>query len=312
MLCKRKFDPAPRGVPLEAIQRMLSTTTLKVSRDGDSLVAEHDTTITRLTVIPPAPDNIGDDPISAVVQIITDLPKNIPSFLTRERISILNQMAVLGALIVDNDRCFIGSRLTTFENESAWNLYVPFLLFATIAGSDSHLEAVQTVLGMKEPATGKSAWTADDFRALQSALSDFSVSTTGDLSLTAEIGLRPGALSAAVGDHMTALLRLDATSPHPALGGGLLCLLHMPHSVSGDRLPAIIQDLNRREMSPRDQPPHFGAWCQGRAENTLAYVSFLPNALHEAVAGVALNVSIWAVHRAHWADAYLASVGVHS
>jgi hypothetical protein len=62
---------------------MLSTTTLKVSRDGDSLVAKHDTTTTRLSVVPPAPADIGDDPISAVVEITTSLPKNIPgSILT--------------------------------------------------------------------------------------------------------------------------------------------------------------------------------------------------------------------------------------
>jgi len=54
------------------------------------------------------------------------------------------------------------------------------------------------------------------------------------------------------------------------------------------------------EMTPRNQPPHFGAWCQGNSGNTLAYVSFLPNLMHNT-AGIALNVSIWAFHRAHWA-----------
>jgi hypothetical protein len=58
-------------------------------------------------------------------------------------------------------------------------------------------------------------------------------------------------------------------------------------------------------MAPRDQPPHFGAWCQGNSGNTLTYVSFLPNIMHNT-ANIALNVSIWAFHRAHWADAYLA------
>src|SRR5271165_4613904 len=39
---------------------------------------------------------------------------------------------------------FIGSRLTVFEREQAWNLYLPFLFFTIVSGSDSHLEALQT------------------------------------------------------------------------------------------------------------------------------------------------------------------------
>jgi hypothetical protein len=267
MFFKKPLNPCHRGVPLDDLQHLLSTTTLKVSRDADCLIAEHETTTTRLTVIPPAPGDVSKDKISAVVQIITDLPESFPrSILTPESIMTLNRMAVLGALIVDNERPLIGSRLTVFENEASWNLYVPFLLFATIAGSDSHLEAIQTAMGMRQPQTGESAWTTDDFTALDAALSDVCVCTRGELSLTAEIGLRPNAVSATFGDHMTALLQIDARTPHPALGGGLLCLLHMPHLVSADRLPLIIQDLNRREMSPQDQPPHFAPGAKAALE----------------------------------------------
>jgi hypothetical protein len=110
---------------------------------------------------------------------------------------------------------------------------------------------------------------------------------------------------------MTALWQLKAKEPHPGAGGGLLCILHMPHRVTREWLPNVLSDLNRKEMAPRDQPPHFGAWCQGNSEETVAYVSFLPNFMH-STEGVALNVSTWAFHRARWADAYLASIGVHS
>jgi hypothetical protein len=63
-------------------------------------------------------------------------------------------------------------------------------------------------------------------------------------------------------------------------------------------------------MVPGDRTPHFGAWCQGSTESTMAYVSFLPNFMHD-IEGVALNTSVWAFYRAHWADAHLASIGVH-
>jgi hypothetical protein len=246
------------------------------------------------------------------VQITTDLPENFPRPLSTPEFLIgLNKAAVLGALTVNGNRCSIGSRLTVLEQEDAWNVYIPFLIFTVIAGSDSHLGAISRMFGATEANRGESAWTAEDFSYVQSKLSEISVCTGGGLGLTAEFGLRPGVMSAALGHHMTALWQLDAEQPHPELGGGLFCLLHMPHRVSRERLPEILVDLNRREMAPRDQSPHFGAWCQGNSENTLAYVSFLPNVMHHTE-GVALNVSIWALHRAHWADAYLASIGVHS
>ena len=53
MFFKKKFDPSPRGVPLDYLQRVLSTTTLKISRDAESLIAEHETAVTNLKVIPP-------------------------------------------------------------------------------------------------------------------------------------------------------------------------------------------------------------------------------------------------------------------
>jgi hypothetical protein len=291
---------------------VLSTTTLKISRDADSLIAKHETAVTKLKVIPPARGVVGEDPLQAVVQITTDLSGNLPkSLLTPEALILLNRVAVLGAITLENGRCFVGSRLTVFEQYPAWNLYIPFLLFTVISGSESQLGAIHRALGNKEDEPGESAWTADDFGDIQSRLSESCACTASNTGLTAEFGLRPGTTSATAGHHMTALWQLKADEPHPEIGGGLRCTLHMPHRVNPERLPEILVDLNRREMAPRDQPPHFGAWCQGNSENTLAYVSFLPNVMHHTE-GVALNVSIWALHRAHWADAYLASIGVHS
>lgn len=310
MFFKKKFDPTPRGVPLDQLEKALSATTLKISRNPESLIAEHETSVTKLEVIPPARDEISKNPIQAVVQITTALPANFSGFLISESLMTLNQAAALGAITVKGDRCFVGSRLTVFEQERAWNLQLPFLIFTVVAGSDSHLGAIQAILGKREARRGESAWTVDDFGYVQSKLSEFCVCTGGGLGLTAEFGLRPDATSVAFGHHMTALWQLDAEQPHPDLGGGLLCRLHMPHRVAQERLPDILQELNRREMAPRDQPPHFGAWCRGNSGNTLAYVSFLPNVMHNT-AGIALNVSIWAFHRAHWADAYLASIGVY-
>ena len=136
--------------------------------------------------------------------------------------------------------------------------------------------------------------------------------TTGGLGLTAEFGLNEGAVSAAAGDHKTALFQLMADQPHPELGGGLFCLLQMPHQLQDERrLNQVCLQLNNMEMAAHDLPPHFGAWCSGKLGNNPAYISFLPNPLY-AASGIAVNSGFWAMNRAQWANAMLASLGVRA
>ena len=118
---------------------------------------------------------------------------------------MFNQMAVLGALTIDAGQCFVGSRLTVFEREDAWTLYLPFLLFTTIAGSDAHLGALQAVFGNKERNMGESVWTEEDFSYVHSRLSEFCVCTGDGLGPTAEFGLRPGVRTAVLDGPRTAL-----------------------------------------------------------------------------------------------------------
>ena len=56
---------------------------------------------------------------------------------------------------------------------------------------------------------------------------------------------------------------------------------------------------------------HFGAWCPGKLGNNPAYISFLPNPLYPA-AGITVNSAFWAMNRAQWANAMLASLGVRA
>jgi hypothetical protein len=94
------------------------------------------------------------------------------------------------------------------------------------------------------------------------------------------------------------------------MGGGLFCILQMPHQIEdAKKLAQLIMQLNRMEWAPQDLAPHFGAWCPGRGGKNLAYVSFLPNSLH-SIEGITTNVSLWAWYRARWANAVLASLNV--
>lgn len=169
---------------------------------------------------------------------------------------------------------------------------------------------MRTVFGEEQPLKGVSSWTEQDLDLVKSYLSKICVCTTGGLGLTAEFSLNDGEVSAAYGDHHTALWRILTDQPHPALGGGLFCLLELPQRIDDEsRIDPILNHLNQMEMAPHDLPPHFGAWCRGNLGNNPAYVTFLPNVMH-SVEGIALNASIWALHRAERASTALGSLGV--
>jgi hypothetical protein len=185
-------------------------------------------------------------------------------------------------------------------------------MLSTIAAADSMLGAVRRVLTRQPPTTPEpSFWTDDDFELVHSTLSDISVCTTGGPGLTVEFGLRPGELAAIAGDRATALWEMKTDQPHPEIGGGLFCILNLPHQFdSQDELDRAVLALNRMEMAGNDLPPHFGAWCRGKRGNNPAYVSFLPNDLHTIAEGIALNMSMWALIRAQLADAMLQTMGI--
>jgi hypothetical protein len=222
-----------------------------------------------------------------------------------------NSFAALGALTSDGGDVHIGSRLTLYEPETAWpDLHLPLLLFTTIGGPEATFGAIRRLLSNGRHRSGRSKWTVQDLAQVEGLLSELCVCTTGGLGLTAEFGLTPDALSAAAADGATALFELMADQPHPELGGGLLCLLQMPHQARDEQqLQQVCLQLNNLEMAAQDLPPHFGAWCPGRLGRNPAYVSFLPNALH-AASGIAVNASLWAMSRAQWADTVLPALGV--
>jgi hypothetical protein len=179
-----------------------------------------------------------------------------------------------------------------------------------ICGTDAIFGAMRRTYSDESPREDSSDWTEGDIKQAESYLSRLCACTTGGLGLTAEFGLSESAVSAATGDDDTALLQLAADQPHPELGCGLFCSLQMPHRISADtRLREVCAQLNDMEMAAHALPPHFGAWCVGNLGNNPAYVSFLPNALH-SVSGIATNAAFWAMHRARWANAVLASLGV--
>lgn len=314
MSTKKNAHTAPLGVPLGQLQTMLEPTSIEARLEGNTLHARHEHYTVRVEVVAPDVRETADGPIQAVVRLVTELPKPVRGlFQGREAAACaaFNAFAALGAFYEDGGEVRIGSRLTVYESEDAWDsLQLPLVLFTTLCGSEALLGAMRRRFAGEAPRPGVSSWTVRDFAELESRLSTFCVCTGGGLGLSAEFGLAPGAVSAVLGQRQTALFEMTAEQPHPELGGGLFCLLQLPQQVEDPaRLQRLCLQLNGMEMAAHDLPPHFGAWCPGRLGDNPAYVSFLPNVLHR-VPGIASNVAVWAEARAQWAHAVLASMGL--
>lgn len=228
-----------------------------------------------------------------------------------EALCTLNQSAALAAAMSEHERPFAGARITVHHHELAWHdLQLPLLIATFMEG----IPAFGLHSGHATPARAEadSAWTPEDLCSAAACLSRLSFCTHDATGLTAEFPLAEIELSAIAGDARTALLTMSTDCPHPVLGGGLECLLQMPHQLD-DRaqLARLCNQLNRLEMARLDLPPHFGAWRPGTILNNPTYVCFLPDSLH-AVPGIAINVGVWAAHRARWANVILATLGIRS
>ena len=314
MSWNRKANSRPLAPPLNLLLAALKDTNLSAKQDGDSVVVKQRHFISRIEAVTPTDSESQNGPIRAVVRIKTELPEKFAGIFAErpEMLAPMNAMVTLGALTIDSGQVFVGSRLTIYENEDAENLlklHLPLLLYAVLGGADSLLGAMRRTFADVDGKEGESVWSTGDMDEVCKFLSRICVCTSGGPGLTAEFPLSDWALSAAMGDHNTALWQLHADQPHPEMGGGLFCVLQMPHQVKDDKkLAQLIVQLNRMEWAAQDLSPHFGAWCRGPIGSNPAYVSFLPNMLY-SIEGIATNVSIWAYYRARWANAVLASLG---
>jgi hypothetical protein len=307
-------QPQPYGVPLDRLEAALKSGHMTTERDGNTLIGRQDGITTRISVDQPADRKTEDGAIQAVITIRTELPSELSSVIAKPRfICDLNRMTTIGALIIEDKRLVIGSRITLYEKEDAWDLQALLVISAALSSAQSMLGAIHWALTKERRVDGidiASKWSDYDLEEVRGYLSKISVCTAGKGGVTAEFGLHFGSMSAVQGDQDTALWKLITDQPHPQAGGGLFCLLEMPHQASdADQLDLIVQQLNTMEMAPLDLPPHIGAWCVGTLGNNPAYVTFLPNLLHEKP-GIAVNVSVWAMARAQWANAMLASLGL--
>ncbi|MDA8349779.1 MAG: hypothetical protein M0038_13430 [Pseudomonadota bacterium] len=298
---------------LDGLAVAFSATDFALTREPGSLLAKQGSISTRIWMVSGEESDSPLGPVKCVLQIRSDLPAEMAGMILAkpEAPEFMNRMATLGALTLDGDRWFVGARITILESDNAWNIQAPLILMSVIAARESLLGATGRALSGHTMEEHSSEWVESDFDRVEDFFSARCVCSRGNLGFVAELPLEPGAICAMAGDNRTALWSIKGDEPHPELGGGLFCKLELPHQLSdGSRLHEVLQQLNQLEMLPHALPPHFGAWCVGKLGNNPAYVSFLPNALHDAARGIAVNMTAWAWGRAKWANATLASMGI--
>ena len=134
MFWKRKSDSSPLGVPLGDLLQLLKATSFKSSLDGSTLTVRHEQYTVRTEVISPETRNSANGPIRAVVRITAELPHRLVEFFKHPEATVtMNRFAALGALTADRGKIYIGSRLTIYKEEDAWQkLQLPLLFFAII------------------------------------------------------------------------------------------------------------------------------------------------------------------------------------
>ncbi|WP_426611837.1 hypothetical protein [Bradyrhizobium sp. McL0616] len=90
----------------------------------------------------------------------------------------------------------------------------------------------------------------------------------------------------------TSLLQIR-NAQHPLYGKGNCSTLELPFPSEAPVTAKVANELNARELSGADLPPHFGSWCVGN--RALSYVSFMPTQF--CVPGLLVNLTVWMVAR---------------
>jgi hypothetical protein len=290
----------PLGVPLDEIESRFRAADLEVSRDGDTLVLTPlggERLQTRVAVMAPDAADAQANAVTAVIRIFTALPSAYARRYDAEMISFANRFASLGAFTVSEGFSFVGSRLTIHEGSPDWDWQLPLAVTAAAASVDAVTGGMERFLKKAQPQAGSSSWTEPDLDAVEAELAKTCACTRNRSGLAAEFSLKSAAPAGKPGAG-AAYWELLTQPPHSELGGGLLCILQLSHRLGdAQKRHAALNLLNVSEMNSPGLPPHLGAWCEGKGGDNFAYVSFLPNLLHD-VPGLATRASHWARSRA--------------
>ena len=305
-----KPSPFSLGVPLKEIYEVLISIPIKTALSDYLLEVFYEDLIANVEVKEFSNDQVRSTNEGAITTIKTYLPKRFLTFLSEPEFLLeMNKVTTFASLVEDEKGIFLGSRLTSFKKNRDWNIFFPLLLFSLICSNEVFYHCFSITLGKDKPSNGISEWKDTDFQLTKNYLDSMCWCTADNLGLTAKFKIDRDT-NVLVEGNQTALWKMHADSPHPSLGGGLLCILELPFEFERKRLIEVVNILNISEMLPHDLPPHFGAWTVGNMKNKPAYVSFLPNVLHDQAENIQTHMSIWAFQRVQTSVSTLKTNGI--
>lgn len=256
----------------------------------------------------PAPKGGGGLRPVAVLLAETTVPASRVPGLSQEGASAraapaLNRFAGAAAAMPEGKGLRFAARVTLFDgDEDAWPLHAGLLAYAVVWGATTALAGAERMASGRPPnGSGASAFTPDDLAAARAVLPAHLVALLDPPS--------PHAITANVplGENRPpARLEVRADMTHPLHGPGLFATLALPIRFRDEAaLADALLALNAMEAEPIDAPPHYGAWAPDPAGRA-AYVFFLPNGVHLAVAQ---NLVGWLALRARLAAGAIAGKG---
>jgi hypothetical protein len=259
---------------LEALLMSWGCSTTR-TRFGLNLPSDIGVTAIAASAIDPSQSPFGAP--CMVVRATTSLfPHTVPYFARLA--PLLNRFAMFGAITQDGDDVSIISRITLAEDSEQGDDTL-ILIGAAALWNVTTMIDVADHINRRDPTPSTdapSAWGKHDLAAVANRFRDhhqFVVRVEEDsLSVAFQsAGYR-------------VLIEVFLSTPHPTLGAGLLIGLEI---ISDDMSPgspdALVTRLNYDEALPRPNVDHLGAWCLGRSDNSIGYVSFIPNMFKDAV-----------------------------
>lgn len=216
---------------------------------------------------------------SCAIRARTNVSTATASYFSRLA-PVLNRFAVFGAVTEDSSGLSIVSGVTITEETSHLDDKLILIGAAARWNADTTMAVAKHVARPAETPSNwplsSSAWNESDLSAIAEQLRDTSEFVVSVDSESLSVGFQSGAYRVLVQSFLSA--------PHPTVGPGLLVGLEIISDALGENSrEALVTKLNAQESSSYTGLDHLGAWCLGRFENSIGYVSFVPNALRFAV-----------------------------
>jgi hypothetical protein len=235
--------------------------------------------------------------------------------VSTQRPEILNQMAVCGAFMEEDDLPLRAS-YCIYENETSAVMVAAILLTAfgeqlavahALVMSDLNKSDLKKYRAHLEyPRVWPDSFNSSDDE-LESVAEKFRriglVTTTDDSALVTEVPLAEGSSSRIINPrHETALVKLSTTINHPIAGVGYYGTIALPYDPSSKNAARWANYLNYAESQNSDFVPRLGAWGLRNSGKEIVYSLFLPmnyfgSARHHLVFGTIMN---WLVIRTNW------------